>query len=113
MLSKCQRIWFQIHPMHRIRQQSVNLYSQCKKRAVNAQRNKTEITNTISSIENNVQYGHINTAQDRAKQRVVKNSIRVRVAGATRLKEKVIELIKDRSIAVLNMAKITIANTKK
>ena len=83
-----------------------------KKRAVNAQQNKAVITNTAVSMESNVQYGHINTAQDRAKQRVVKNSIRAKVAGATTFKEKVVEFIKGGSAAALNTAKIAIANTK-
>lgn len=83
-----------------------------KKRAVNAQQNKTVITNTAVSMESNAQYGHINTAQERAKQRVVKNSIRAKVAGATTFKEKVIEFIKDGSVTALNTAKIAIANTK-
>ena len=52
-----------------------------KKRAVNAQQNKTVITNAAVSMESNAQYGHINTVQDRAKQRVVNNSIRAKVAG--------------------------------
>jgi len=83
-----------------------------KKRAVNAQQNKAVITNTAVSMESNVQYGHINTAQDRAKQRVVKNSIRAKVASATTFKEKVVEFIKGGSAAALNTAKIAIANTK-
>lgn len=83
-----------------------------KKRAVNAQQNKAVITNTAVSVENNAQYGHINTVQDRAKQRVVKNSIRAKVAGATTFKEKVVEFIKGGSAAALNTAKIAIANTK-
>lgn len=83
-----------------------------KKRAVNAQQNKAVITNTEVSVESNVQYGHINTAQNRAKQRVVKNSIRAKVAGATTFKEKVVEFIKGGSAAALNTAKIAIANTK-
>ena len=83
-----------------------------KKRAVNAQQNKAVITNTAVSMEINAQYGHINTAQDRAKQRVVKSSIRAKVAGATTFKEKVIEFIKGGSAAALNTAKIAIANTK-
>ena len=83
-----------------------------KKRAVNAQQNKTVITNTAVSMESNAQYGHINTAQERAKQRVVKNSIRAKVAGATTFKEKIVEFIKGGSAAALNPAKIAIANTK-
>lgn len=83
-----------------------------KKRAVNAQHNKAVITNTAVSMESNTQYGHINTAQDRAKQRVVKNNIRAKVAGATTFKEKVVEFIKGGSVAALNTAKIAIANTK-
>ena len=83
-----------------------------KKRAVNAQQNKTVITNTAVSMESNAQYGHINTAQERAKQRVVKNSIRAKVAGATTFKEKIVEFIKGGSAAALNTAKIAIANTK-
>lgn len=83
-----------------------------KKRAVNAQQNKAVITNTAVSMEGNAQYVHINTAQNRAKQRVVKNSIRARVAGATTLKEKVVEFIKGGSAAAHNTAKIAIANTK-
>ena len=83
-----------------------------KNRAVNAQQNKTVITNTAVSMESNAQYGRINTAQDRAKQRVVKNSIRAKVAGATTFKEKVVEFIKGGSAAALNTAKIAIANTK-
>lgn len=83
-----------------------------KKRAVNAQQNKTVIKNTASSIENNVQYGHINTVQDRAKQREVKNTIRTKLAGTTTFKEKVVEFIKGGSAAALNTAKIAIANIK-
>ena len=83
-----------------------------KKRAVNAQQNKEVITNTAVSMESNVQYGHINTAQDRAKQRVVKNSIRAKVAGATTFKEKIVEFIKGGTAAALNTAKMAIANTK-
>jgi len=83
-----------------------------KKRAVNAQQNKAVITNTAVSMESNAQYGYINTVQDRAKQRVVKNSIRAKVAGATTFKEKVVEFIKGGSAAALNTAKIAIANTK-
>ncbi len=83
-----------------------------KKRAVNTQQNKAVITNTAVSKESNAQYGHINTVQDRAKQRVVNNSIRSKVAGATTFKEKVIEFIKGGSAAALNTAKIAIANTK-
>ncbi len=83
-----------------------------KKRAVNAQQNKAVRTNTAVSVGNNAQFRHINTAQDRAKQRVAKNSIREKVAGATTFKEKVVEFIKGRSTAALNTAKITIANTK-
>lgn len=83
-----------------------------KKRAVNAQQNKAVITNTEVSVESNVQYGHINTSQNRAKQRVVKNSIRAKVAGATTFKEKIVEFIKGGSAAALNTAKIAIANTK-
>ena len=80
--------------------------------AVNTQQNKAVITNTAVSMESNAQYGHINTVQDRAKQRVVKNSIRAKVAGATTFKEKVVEFIKGGSAAALNTAKIAIANTK-
>ena len=83
-----------------------------KKRAVNAQQNKAVITNTAVSKESNAQYGHINTVQDRAKQRVVKNNIRAKVAGATTFKEKIVEFIKGGSAAALNTAKIAIANTK-
>ena len=83
-----------------------------KKRAVNAQQNKTVITNTAVSMESNAQYGHINTAQDRAKQRVMKTSIRVKIAGATTFKERVVEFIKGGSAASLNTAKIAIAKTK-
>lgn len=83
-----------------------------KKRAINAHQDKTLITNAIVPVENNVQYGHINTAQDRAKQRVLKNSIRAKVKGATTFKEKVVEFIKGGSVAALNTAKITITNTK-
>ena len=83
-----------------------------KKRAINAQRNKTVITNTTSSIKNNVQYCHISTVQNRAKQRVVKNSIRARVTSATTFKEKVVEFIKGGYTTALNTAKVTIANTK-
>ena len=83
-----------------------------KKRAINAHQDKTLITNAIVPVENNVQYGHINTAQDRAKQRVLKNSIRAKVTGATTFKEKVVEFIKGGSVAALNTAKITITNTK-
>ena len=83
-----------------------------KKRAINAQRNKTVITNTTSSIENNVQYCHISTVQNRAKQRVVKNSIRTKVTGATTFKEKVVEFIKGGAVVALNTAKVAITNTK-
>lgn len=83
-----------------------------KKRTINAQQNKAVITNTAVSMKSNIQYGHINTAQNRAKQRVVKNSIRAKMAGATTFKEKVVEFIKGSSAAALNTAKIAIANTK-
>lgn len=83
-----------------------------KKRAINAQQNKTVITNTAAYIENNVQYGHINIFQDRAKQRVVRNSIKTKVTGATTFKEKVVEFIKGGSIVALNTVKIAIANAK-
>lgn len=83
-----------------------------KKRAINSQHNNTVITNATTLVENNVQYGHINTAQDRAKQRVLKNSIRAKVTGATTFKEKVVEFIKGGSVAALNTAKIAITNTK-
>ena len=83
-----------------------------KKRAVNAQQNKSMRTNTAASVENNAQFRHINTAQNRAKQRVVKNSIRARVSGVTTFKEKVVEFIKGGSVVALNTAKIAIANAK-
>ena len=83
-----------------------------KKCAINLHQNKTVITGSTATIENNVQYGHINTAQNRAKQRVVKNSIRARASGTTTFKEKVVEFIKVSSTTALNSAKITIANTK-
>lgn len=83
-----------------------------KKSAVNGQQNKAVRTNTAVSVENNAQFRHINTAQDRAKQRVVKKSIRARVTGATTFKEKVVEFIKRSSVAALNTAKIAITNTK-
>ena len=83
-----------------------------KKRAVNAQQKKAVRINTAVSVENNAQFRHINTVQYRAKQRVVKNSIRVRVSDITTFKEKVVEFIKGSSTAALNTAKITIANTK-
>lgn len=83
-----------------------------KKRAVNAQQNKSMRTNTAVSVENNAQFRHINTTQNRAKQRVVKNSIRAKVSGVTTFKEKVVEFIKGGYTATLNTAKVTIANTK-
>lgn len=83
-----------------------------KKRAINTQQNKAVMANTAASMESNAQYGRINAAQDRAKQRVVKNSIRGKVAGATTFKEKVVEFIKGGSAVALNTAKIAIANTK-
>ncbi|MBR4035508.1 MAG: hypothetical protein IKJ05_02100 [Oscillospiraceae bacterium] len=83
-----------------------------KKRAVNAQQNKSMRTNTAVSVENNAQFRHINTTQNRAKQRVVKNSIRARVSGVTTFKEKIVEFIKGGSVVVLNTAKIAIANAK-
>jgi hypothetical protein len=83
-----------------------------KKRAINSQQNKTVITNSTASIKSKVQYKHINDAQNRAKQRVVKNSIRARVTGATTFKEKVVEFVKGSSVVALNTAKIAITNTK-
>jgi len=83
-----------------------------KKRAINSQHNNTVITNATTLVENNVQYGHINTAQNRVKQRVVKNSIGTKVTGATTFKEKVVEFIKGGSVAALNTAKIAITNAK-
>lgn len=83
-----------------------------KKRAVNAQQNKAMRTNTAVLVENSAQFRQINTVQNTAKERVVKNSIRARVTGATTVKEKVVEFIKGSSRATLNTAKITIANTK-
>lgn len=83
-----------------------------KKRAINVQQNNTVITNATAPVKNDVQYGHINTSHERAKQRVVKKSIRAKAAGATTFKEKVVEFIKGGSAAALNTAKIAIANTK-
>ena len=79
-----------------------------KKRAINAQQKKAVRINTAVSAENNAQFRYINTAQNRAKQRVVKNSIRARVSGVTTFKEKVVEFIKGSPTVAFNMAKITI-----
>ncbi len=83
-----------------------------KKHAINVQQNKIALSNATSTTENSISYAHINTGQDRAKQRVIKNSIKARVAGATTIKENIVEFIKGGSAAALNTAKIAIANTK-
>ena len=83
-----------------------------KKRAINAQQKKAVRINTAVSAENNAQFRYINTAQNRAKQRVVKNRIRAKTSGVTTFKEKVVEFIKGGSVAALNTAKIAITNTK-
>ena len=49
---------------------------------------------------------------ERAKDRFVKNSIKVKTVGATTIKEKVVGFIKGGSAAAVNTAKLAIANTK-
>ena len=49
---------------------------------------------------------------EKAKDRFVKNSIKSKIVGATTIKEKIVEFVKGGSKAVVNTAKLAIANTK-
>ena len=90
-----------------------------KKRAVDLERRVNVITDKDITVRNM----HTNNTAlnntipqksmvERAKDRFVKNSIKVKTVGATTIKEKVIGYIKGGSAAAVNTAKLAIANTK-